>query len=86
MAHVVVDAGARPMWLDAPTVNTQGALPGAVMPPYCVCPLWFVPRLPAAATTTMPASVARLAASVNGSVVYDSVTAAPTDRLITRML
>ena len=27
-----------PMWLDAPTVSTHGALPGAVMPPYCVCP------------------------------------------------
>ena len=24
------------MWLDAPTVNTHGALPGAVIPPYCV--------------------------------------------------
>src|SRR5205809_744096 len=23
------------MWLDAPTVNTHGALPGAVIPPYC---------------------------------------------------
>ncbi len=25
-----------PSWLDAPTVSTQGALPGAVMPPYCI--------------------------------------------------
>ena len=24
-----------PMWLDAPTVSTHGALPGEVMPPYC---------------------------------------------------
>ena len=44
------------------------------------------PRLPAAATTTMPASTARLAASVSGSVSYDSVTRAPTERLMTRML
>ena len=25
-----------PMWLDAPTVSTHGALPGAPTPPYCV--------------------------------------------------
>jgi hypothetical protein len=42
--------------------------------------------LPAAATTTIPASTARLAASVSGSTMYDSVTAAPTDMLMTRML
>ena len=29
------------MWLDAPTVSTHGALPGAVMPPYCVTPSRF---------------------------------------------
>ena len=46
--------------LDAPTVSTQGALPGAVMPPYCGWPSAFLPRLPAAATTTMPASTAPL--------------------------
>ena len=28
-----------PMWLDAPTVSTHGALPGAVMPPYIVLSL-----------------------------------------------
>jgi hypothetical protein len=65
---------------------TQGALPGAVIAPYCVWPLAFLPRLPAAVTTTTPASTTRLAASVSGSVRYDSVTAAPTDRLTTRML
>src|SRR4051812_17541681 len=27
-----------PLWLEAPTVSTQGALPGAVIPPYCVTP------------------------------------------------
>ena len=45
-----------PMWLDAPTVSTHGALPGAVMPPYCVAPCGLRPLLPAAATTTIPAS------------------------------
>ena len=44
------------MWLDAPTVNTHGALPGAVMPPYCVRPVARCAVVPAAATTTMPAS------------------------------
>ena len=58
-----------PSVLDAPTVRTQGALPGAVMPPYCGLPFAFFPRLPAAATTTMPASTARLAASASGSVL-----------------
>ena len=61
-----------PLWLDAPTVITQGALPGAPMPPYCGLPSGPLPRLPAAETTTRPASTARLAASVSGSVVYDS--------------
>ena len=57
--------------LYAPTVSTQGALPGAVMLPYCVFSARrsFCPRLPAAVTTTMPASTARLAASVSGSVL-----------------
>jgi len=56
------------------------------MPPYCVLPAAFFPRLPAAVTTTMPASTARLAARHSGSVLYDSDTDAPTERLITRML
>ena len=47
-----------------------GHCPGAVMPPYCGCALRRSrPRLPAAVTTTMPASTARLAASVSGSVL-----------------
>src|SRR6185436_16581048 len=75
-----------PLVLEAPTVMTQGALPGEPIAPYCASPLAALPRLPAAATTTMPASTARLAASVSGSVLYDSVTAAPSDRLMTRML
>ena len=57
-----------PRSLEAPTVSTHGALPGEAMPPSCGCPAPSRPRLPAAATTTMPASTARLAASVSGSV------------------
>ena len=75
-----------PAWVAAPTVSTHGALPGDVMPPNCVSPAAFWPRLPAAATTTMPASTARLAASASGSLAYDSNTPEATDRLITRML
>src|SRR3954470_5776659 len=75
-----------PSWLYAPTVSTQGALPGAVMAPYCSLPAALLPRLPAAVTTTTPESTTRLAARVNGSVLYDSVTAAPTETLTTRML
>ena len=63
-----------PLVLEAPTVITHGALPGDPIAPYCGWPLAALPRLPAAATTTMPASTARLAASVSGSVLYDSVT------------
>src|SRR5512138_3240610 len=75
-----------PEWLDAPTVSTHGALPGAVMPPHCVCPFADCPRLPAAATTTIPAFAARRAASVSGSSQYDSKTPEATDRLMTLML
>src|SRR5687767_10636943 len=66
------DRSAVPLWLDAPTVMTQGALPGAPTPPYWSAPLGPLPRLPAAETTTIPASTARRAARVSGSVVYDS--------------
>src|SRR6516165_12549919 len=75
-----------PMVLDAPTVSTQGALPGAPIPPYCRTPCASRPRFPAAETTTIPASTRRFAANVNGSVQYDSYMAEPTDRLTTRML
>src|SRR6185436_4668188 len=75
-----------PMWLEAPTVITHGALPGAPMPPYTVWPAASRPLLPAAATTTMPADTTCFAASVSGSSLYDSVTPAATDRLTTRML
>ena len=43
-----------PFVLEAPTVSTHGALPGALMPPYCGWPAAFLPQLPAAATTTTP--------------------------------
>jgi hypothetical protein len=75
-----------PLWLDAPIVMTHGALPGAPMPPYCGLPSAARPRFPAAVTTTRPASTARFAASVSGSVLYDSYTPADTDRLTMRML
>src|SRR5262245_52519670 len=75
-----------PLVLDAPTVRTHGALPGAVIAPYCSWSFWFFPRLPAAVTTVMPLSVTALAASVSGSVQYDSDTPAPTDMLTTLML
>src|SRR6185295_18154943 len=75
-----------PFVLVAPTVSTHGALPGAVTAPYCRWPWAFLPMLPAAVTTVMPRSVTRLAASVSGSVQYDSWIAAPTDMLTTRML
>ena len=65
-------------------MSTQGALAGAATPPYCVSPSSLLPKLPAAATTTMPASTARRAARVSGSDSYDSSTGAPIDRLITR--
>src|SRR5918994_5385445 len=65
-----------PMWLDAPTVRTHGALPGAVTPPYCIRPSALRPRLPAAAVTTIPSRTTRLAASVSGSESYDSYTPA----------
>ena len=60
---------AVPLAFDAPTVSTHGALAGAVMAPYWGSPLALRPMLPAAATTTMPASTARLAARVSGSVL-----------------
>src|SRR3954452_3461485 len=75
-----------PCVLEAPTVSTHGALPGAVIPPYCGWPAAFLPRLPAAVTTVIPRSVTRLAASVSGSVQNDSRMAAPTDMLTIRML
>src|SRR6185436_595413 len=68
-AMVSSPRSAVPLWLEAPTVITHGALPGAPMPPYWGLPSGPRPRLPAAETTTSPASTARFAASVSGSVV-----------------
>ena len=67
-ARVSLLRAAVPSWLAAPTVSTHGAFPGLVIPPYCTSPCVFVPMLPAAAMTTMPASTARRAACVSGSV------------------
>ena len=51
----VVGSGASvPSVLNAQTVSTHGATPGAVMPPNCGSPAEFLPKLPAAATTVMP--------------------------------
>ena len=60
------------MWLEAPTVSTHGAFPGAVMPPYCVVPSRLRPLFPAAATTVMPARTARFGGERQRIVVYDS--------------
>ena len=70
---------------EAPTVSTHGALPGAVIPAYWVTPDGLRPLLPAEVTTTIPAATARLAASVSGSVSYDSYTPVATERFTTRM-
>src|SRR5262249_29463603 len=51
-ATVSSDRSAVPLWLEAPTVMTQGALPGAPIAPYCTRPSAARPRLPAAETTT----------------------------------
>ena len=70
-----------------PRSPTHGAFPGAVMPPY-----WTAagrdphPRLPAAATTTSPASTARLVASVSGFRLTTPSIGSATDKLTTRML
>src|SRR5947207_3507120 len=71
---------------NAPAVITYGSLPGDSMPPNTLWPAASFPRLPAAATTTMPACTARSTAAHNGSSLYDSSTACPSERLITLML
>ena len=77
---------AVPKRLAAPTVITEGSCPGEVMLPSTARPAAFVPALPAAATTTMPAAVALRAARASGSTRKESVEAAPRLRFITRML
>src|SRR5688500_16378436 len=64
---------AVPASFDAPTVMTQGLLPGLLMEPYCTPPSLLSattrPRLPAAHTTTSPDFQAASAARHRGSVV-----------------
>src|SRR3954470_13150948 len=64
-----------------PTEITYGSLAGA----YCTASA-AVPRLPAAATTTMPFSHAYSTAASSGSVLYDCGVSVLSDRLSTRML
>src|SRR5689334_19331216 len=76
-----------PSSLDAPTVRAHGQLPGAPMPPHTLLPVaGFLPRLPAEATTVMPASTADFTARQSGSVWADSSTGALAEMLTTRML
>ena len=75
-----------PMWLDAPTVSTHGALPGAVTPPYCVLPCAVAAVVAGGGDDDDARARPRAcAASVSGSVSYDSYTPVATDRLTTRM-
>src|SRR3954451_13275849 len=64
-----------------PTVITYGSLPGAYRTASVA-----VPRLPAAATTTMPFSQADSTAASSGSVLYDCGVPPSRERLMTRML
>src|SRR6516164_4343855 len=65
----------------APTVITYGSFAGA----YCTASD-AVPRLPAAATTTIPCIQAASAAASSGSVLYDCGVDESSDMLTTRML
>ena len=65
----------------APTEIANGSLPGA----YSAAPS-SAPRLPAAATTTMPLKYAASTAASSGSVRYDPASVELSDRLTTRML
>src|SRR5437660_874525 len=70
----------EPFSSTPPTVITYGSLAGAY---------WTasgaLPRLPAAATTTIPCIHADSAAASSGSVVYDCGVVESSDMLITRM-
>src|SRR5688572_12955510 len=67
----------------APTVITDGSLPGAWIAPYIFCPAAFLPLLPAAATTTIPASTSFRAARQTGSLRHESSAGVPRLRLTT---
>jgi hypothetical protein len=56
------------------------------MPPQTFLPSAVFPRLPAEATTVMPASTASRTASQSGSVRYDSSTGALAEMLMMRVL
>ena len=62
-ATVSSDRAAVPCVSSAPTVSTDGSLPGDVTPPNTILPSVVLPTFPADATTTMPAATARSAAS-----------------------
>ena len=79
-------ARAVPRVFTAPTVSTDGVLPGEITPPTIGRPSAVFPKFPAAATTRIPASAARSAAWHSGSSRYDSNTGCPSDRLMIRML
>ena len=70
---------------SAPTVMAYGELPGDSIPPMTGVPSAVFPRLPAAATTTIPAATARSTASHSGSSAAGSNTGCPSDRLMIRM-
>ena len=77
---------AVPLVLAEPTVITDGSLPGALMVPKFSWPSRFLPKLPAATTTVIPAALALRTAAHSGSVCQLSVEAAARLRFITRML
>jgi hypothetical protein len=55
--------------LTEPTVITLGSIPGELIVPNASLPLAVWPKLPAAATTVIPAATAARAARANGSTV-----------------
>ena len=75
---------AVPIVSTAPTVIADGALPGEVMPSRTRVPSGSVPQLPADATTTSPARLARSTACTSGSSTQLSSTGLPSERLMTR--
>ena len=75
-----------PLKLTAPTVMTDGSLPGELMRPYVSVPSSPVPKLPAATTTVMPAALALRTATHSGSVCQVSVELVARLRFNTRML
>jgi hypothetical protein len=75
-----------PLKLTAPTVITDGSLPGELIAPNTSVPKIDLPKLPAATTTVMPAAVALRTAMHSGSCSQLCVDCAARLRFITRML